>query len=130
MSGGPDDYVLVVEDDEDIAALAAAVLVEELGLDVARARTGQRALELAAAHPPRLVLLDLSLPGISGLEVCRQLKAAPATRGVPIVILTAMAPVGGLGSAARAAGSDDWLSKPFALDDLLAVARRWIGRAV
>src|SRR5262245_16900746 len=101
------DYVLLVEDDDAIAALTAIGLTEDLGLSVVRVSTGARALELAAARRPRLVLLDLSLPGLGGLEVCRRLKAGPATRGVPVVILTAMAPVGPLRTAARAAGSDD-----------------------
>jgi DNA-binding response OmpR family regulator len=122
-------YVLLVEDDEAIGAVASTILREELGLVVTWVTTGRQALELAARRPPRLVLLDLSLPGLDGLEVCRRLKADTATRTVPVVAVSAMAPVTQVRVAAREAGCDDWLTKPFGLEELLETTRRWMARA-
>jgi CheY-like chemotaxis protein len=127
--GGRDRYVLLVEDDADIGAVASTILREEVGLSVLWAPTGDRALEIAAQRRPSLVLLDLSMPGLDGLEVLRRLRASPGTRDVPVVIVTAMAPTGPLRAAAEAAGCDDFLPKPFALDALIEVTERWLARA-
>jgi CheY-like chemotaxis protein len=130
MDEGSDQeqYVLLVEDDDAIGAVTSTILREELGLAVTWVTTGARALEVCARHPPRLVLLDLSLPGLDGLEVCRRLKADTATRAVPVVAVSAMAPITQVKTAATEAGCDDWLTKPFGLDELIAIAQRWLAR--
>jgi CheY-like chemotaxis protein len=79
--------VLVVEDSDAIRG-AFTILLEESGYTVAAAATGAEALRLAAARTPDLVLLDLGLPDMLGLDVLRRIKASPATARVPVVALT------------------------------------------
>jgi DNA-binding response OmpR family regulator len=115
--------LLVVEDEDAIAEPLVEGLERE-GFEVQRAATGAEAL---AAPEPDLVLLDLRLPDIDGLEVCRRLRDEPGTRRVPIVFLTART-----GETERvrglAAGADDYVIKPFSTAELLlrirAVLRR------
>jgi CheY-like chemotaxis protein len=79
--------VLVVEDSDPIRT-AFTILLEESGYRVAAASTGEDAVRLAGERNPDLVLLDLGLPDISGLDVARRIKADPATRNIPVVALT------------------------------------------
>jgi DNA-binding response OmpR family regulator len=117
--------VLLVEDDDAIAAPLAEGLGRE-GLDVQRVATGQAALD---ASPADLVLLDLGLPDLDGLEVCRQLRARSS---VPVIVITARGEeldrVLGL-----ELGADDYLVKPFGFRELMAriraVTRRSVGSA-
>ena len=113
--------VLVVEDDEAIRRLIAQAALEEPGMQVLAARDGAEALAAFAQVRPDVVLLDLHLPGLDGTEVCRRLKADPATSSVPVVGFSA----GANEAEARAAGCDDFVAKPFELDDLMARLRRW-----
>jgi DNA-binding response OmpR family regulator len=119
--------VLVVEDEPDIAALIKHTLERPGEIDVALVSTGAAALEAAAERPPDLVLLDLNLPVLDGLEVCRLLRAREATKSVPIIILTARTSetdrVVGLD-----AGADDYISKPFSLRELSARVRAVLRR--
>ena len=112
------ERVLVVEDEGRIADLLRRGLIYE-GYQVEVAPDGETGLALARDHSPDLVILDLMLPGIDGLEVCRRLRAAG---DVPILILTAKDAVTdrvkGLDS-----GADDYLVKPFAFEELLARLR-------
>src|SRR5687767_7632382 len=104
--------VLVVEDEPDIAALIKQTLERGGDVDVDVAMTGEAALAHAADQPPHAVVLDLNLPVIDGLEVCRILRARPASAGVPIIMLTARASesdrIRGLDM-----GADDYVTKPF-----------------
>jgi len=79
--------VLVVEDEEDIRKLLSYTLLKE-GYEVAGVASGEAALASAESQPPDLVLLDLMLPGVDGLTVCRQLRRSPRTAGAAIVMLT------------------------------------------
>ncbi|NEB78837.1 response regulator transcription factor [Streptomyces sp. SID14478] len=106
--------VLVVDDDPTVAEVVAGYL-DRSGYDVARAADGPSALERAAAHRPDLVVLDLMLPGMDGLEVCRRLRA----RGpVPVIMLTARGDeddrILGL-----EVGADDYVTKPFSPRELV-----------
>jgi DNA-binding response OmpR family regulator len=81
--------VLVVEDEHDIAGLIKHTLERGGDMEVSVVATGDGALRAATDHLPDLILLDLNLPGLNGLEVCRLLRARPATKAVPIIMLTA-----------------------------------------
>jgi len=119
--------ILVVEDERDIRELVRFHLQQE-GFDVCEAETGEQALAQIGVAPPALVVLDLMLPGADGLEVCRKLRAAEATRTLPIVMLTAKAAevdrVLGLEM-----GADDYVTKPFSPRELLARVRAVLRRA-
>src|ERR671923_1870657 len=120
---GRDPRVLVVEDDEEIALVLQRSLRLE-GYEVRIASDGEAALDQAAAYNPDLVILDLGLPRLDGIEVARRLRAAD---DVPILMLTARdaveARVEGLDS-----GADDYLVKPFERQELLARLRALLRR--
>ena len=82
------DSVLIVEDDPDIVELLQYTLERE-GYPVMVAQNGEKGLAEARRRKPGLIVLDLMLPGLDGLEVCKALKAEEATKGIPIVMLTA-----------------------------------------
>ena len=119
--------ILVVEDEPDLLDLVVYNLRKE-GFRPVRAESGERALELAGQERPDLVLLDLMLPGVDGLEVCRRLRAADATRDVPILMVTARGEesdaVVGL-----AVGADDYVRKPVGVRELVARVRAALRRA-
>ena len=120
-SGSPTGYVLIVDDDPEIARFLARLLSAD-GHQVSVARNGTDALAKAAAHPPDLVLLDLGLPGVSGLDVCRRLKADPATRLTPVLVLTGEDPADRR-VGAWDAGADEYLTKPARAADVAARCR-------
>jgi diguanylate cyclase (GGDEF)-like protein len=109
--------VLIVDDTPVNVRLLAGVL--DPHYDLAIASNGRQALEMAAETPPALVLLDVMMPDIDGYEVCRRLKASPATAGVPVIFLTAKSEPGDV-VAGFQAGGVDYLSKPFLREELLS----------
>lgn len=119
--------ILVVEDDADIAALIAHYL-EKAGYVSETVSDGGRALTAARETPRDLVILDLMLPGLSGLEVCKALRADTRTAALPIVMLTARGEeserILGLDS-----GADDYVVKPFSPNELMARVRALLRRA-
>jgi two-component system phosphate regulon response regulator PhoB len=119
--------VLVVEDEQDIAALIKHALERAGDAQVEIVGTGDAAVRAAAAQPPDLVILDLSLPVLSGSEVCRILRGRPETAAIPIIILTART-----SEADRVAGldmgADDYVTKPFSLRELSARVRAGLRR--
>ena len=118
--------ILVVEDEKDISELIRFNLEQE-GFAFLGAEDGEQALQLARRERPALVILDLMLPGISGLEVCRRLRGQEATARVPIVMLTAKA-----AEADRVVGlelgADDYVTKPFSPRELVARIRAVLRR--
>jgi len=118
--------VLLIEDDRDIAE-AVTYQLEKAGLQVRVARTGEEGLE-AVRKGVDLVLLDLNLPGVDGLEVCRMIRRQQSTAHVPIIIVSARADevdrVLGLEM-----GADDYVVKPFSLKELAARCRVALRRA-
>lgn len=110
--------VLIADDDPDILLLLSLTL-ERDGYEVVVATDGLRALEAAFERVPHLIVLDLMMPGIDGLEVTRRLRAEAATRDVPIVIVTAFAEDTQAAKALEA-GADLYLKKPFSPRDLLS----------
>ena len=115
--------VLVVEDDEDIADVLRRSLRQE-GHEVRTAEDGEEALDMAAEFVPDLVVLDLGLPRLDGVEVCRRLRA---DGDVPILILTARSDTGDRVEGLDA-GADDYLVKPFERAELLARMRALLRR--
>ena len=103
--------VLVVEDDVDIQDLVVALL-SRVGYHVAVEDHGDAGLVAALSHELDLVILDWMMPGLSGLEVCRALRADPRGRDVPILMLTAKAQEADIDQAFTA-GADDYMVKPF-----------------
>jgi two-component system phosphate regulon response regulator PhoB len=119
--------VLVVEDEAALVTMLRYNL-EKQGFRVEEAADGQEALTRIAETQPDLVLLDWMLPVMSGLEVCRQIRRRPATRDLPVIIVTARAEdqdaVRGLNT-----GADDYITKPFSMDALLARIRALLRRS-
>src|SRR6266545_191811 len=119
--------VLIVEDEPDIRELVVHHLKRE-GYQVSAAASGEEALRQVQAAPPDLVLLDLMMPAMDGLEVCRRLRQDPATAMLPIVMLTAKGDevdrVLGL-----EIGADDYVVKPFSPKELLARVRAVLRRS-
>lgn len=119
--------VLVVEDEPDIRNLIVFHLARE-GFHCRTAATGVEALREVRTHPPDLIVLDLLLPEMDGLEVCRRIRADPAAAALPLIMLTAKADevdrVVGLEM-----GADDYLVKPFSPKELVARVRAVLRRA-
>jgi two-component system phosphate regulon response regulator PhoB len=109
--------ILLAEDDRDIRHLVEFKL-GRAGFEVAGVEDGFAALREAHAHTPDLILLDVRMPRISGIEVCRELRADRRTAAVPIIMLTARAHPEDL-EQAFAAGATDYIVKPFSPRDLL-----------
>ncbi|HXI18612.1 MAG TPA: response regulator transcription factor [Chloroflexota bacterium] len=119
--------ILVVEDDPKVlSALTRGLALE--GYEVDSAADGPGALALAGAHPPDVAVLDVMLPGMSGLEVCDRLRRPPRPAPFPILFLTARDSVQDR-VAGLDRGADDYLVKPFAFDELVARLRALLRRA-
>lgn len=112
--------VLYIEDDPVNFTLVERILEFRPTLKLMHARTGGSGVELAQAHRPRLILLDLNLPDMHGSEVLRQLQREPATATVPVVVLSADATPSQI-ERLLTAGARNYLTKPFDIDPFLAV---------
>ncbi|MFM7035084.1 MAG: response regulator [Planctomycetia bacterium] len=108
---GAGHHVLVVDDEEDLLELVRYTLTKE-GYEVSCAVTGDEALKAVRRQPPDLIVLDLMLPMIDGLEVCRRLKGDSKTRDIPIIMLTAKSEESDM-VAGLERGADDYVTKPF-----------------
>jgi two-component system KDP operon response regulator KdpE len=115
---------LVVDDDPQIRRVMKATLVAH-GYEVIEARTGEDALETAPREMPNLVLLDMNMPGIGGLETCRVLRAGS---DIPVIILSVRNTEKDK-VAALDAGADDYVTKPFSIEELLARIRAALRRS-
>jgi CheY-like chemotaxis protein len=125
MSDTP--YILIVDDEFMNRELLTAYL-NIGGYRVGEANSGEKALEMVADEAPALVMLDVHLSGISGLEVCRRLKDDPATRAIPILMVTALDSPEDQQEAA-AAGAEGFVAKPFEMATLLAQIRSALANA-
>jgi CheY-like chemotaxis protein len=118
--------VLVIDDNAHNLKLLRVLLSVD-GYDVRTATDAEDALRVLGTFTPEVILMDLQLPGMDGLELTRQLKADPQTRRIRIIAVTAYA-MKGDDEKARAAGCDDYVSKPVDADTLSTVVARHIGR--
>ncbi|GAA0466641.1 hypothetical protein Ade02nite_46410 [Paractinoplanes deccanensis] len=119
--------VLVADDDADIRDLVAFKL-EQAGFEVIAVEDGQSAVEQARDRLPTLAVLDVSMPGLSGIEVCRMLRADPATAGILIIMLTARVQEQDV-EGGFSAGADDYVTKPFSPRELVSRIQALLSRA-
>lgn len=108
--------VLIADDDSDIRDLVAFKLTQS-GHEVTVVEDGMAALKAAREQPVDLALLDIRMPGMSGLDVCRELRAAPETANLPVIMITARSQEGDV-EVGFAAGADDYIIKPFSPREL------------
>ena len=108
------DKVLVVDDEWGIRDMLSRFLTEE-GYEVILAANGEEAIKLAERENPQVILLDIMMPGIDGIETCKRLKAEEKTRFIPIIMATALWDTY---AEAIEAGAEDFVTKPFHLAEL------------
>jgi CheY-like chemotaxis protein len=118
--------ILVVEDDPIIMNLIV-ILLEREGYGVVQSGTAEDGISLAASSPPDLILMDVALPGLDGLEATRILKGRPDTRSIPIIALTAQAMKEDVEKAARS-GCDGFIAKPISTRPFLEEISRFLDR--
>lgn len=117
--------VLIGEDTADLA-IALSRIFSRAGFEVRVGSDGVATLAAVRAAPPDLLVLDLVMPRLNGLDVCRAMRADPVTANVPVLMMSAAAVAADI-AAGRAAGVDDYLSKPFDNAELVARARALLG---
>jgi two-component system alkaline phosphatase synthesis response regulator PhoP/two-component system response regulator VicR len=103
---------ILVADDEPYILMALTDAVEMEGYDCVTAVNGKEALQKAREERPDLIMLDIMMPYMDGFEVCRELKADPATRDIPVIMLTAKSQQVDI-QKGKEAGADDYITKPF-----------------
>jgi two-component system cell cycle response regulator DivK len=116
--------ILVVEDQEDNRRILRDLLTSR-GYDLVEAEDGEKALTMAEDRRPDLILMDVQIPLVDGYEVTRRIKANPALRAIPIIVVTSYA-LSGDESKARAAGCNAYVSKPYSARQLLAKIQEYI----
>ena len=119
--------VLLAEDDADIRLLVTLRL-KKAGHQIRAFGDGPSALAGARENPPDLAVLDIMMPGMSGLEVCRELRKDPATAKIPVILLTALAQEADV-TAGFTAGADDYIVKPFSPRDFTMRVQAVLARA-
>lgn len=123
-----DDYILVVDDEEDILELIEYNLSKE-GYSIECVTSGEAALDMIKQRRPKLILLDLMLPGTTGIDVCKIVKQHPNTRQIPIVIVSARGEEADIVTSLEL-GADDYITKPFSPRILMARIRALLRRKV
>jgi two-component system alkaline phosphatase synthesis response regulator PhoP len=124
----PKETILIVDDEEDIQELLKFNLTKE-GYEVLLAGNGEKALESARNKNPQLIVLDLMLPGIDGLSVCKKLKNEPKTASIPIIMLTAKGEESDIVTGLEI-GADDYVTKPFSPKVLIARIRKLLRKTI
>ena len=113
----PPQRIVLAEDDDDIRLFVSLVLSRE-GFKIGSHADGRSALDDAREHGAALFVLDVRMPGVTGIEMCRELRSAPETCASPILVMSAETSQENI-DAALAAGADDYLPKPFSRAELL-----------
>ena len=126
-SGRRDARVILVVDDTSDTRDIYSLYLSSKGFKVPTARDGISGLEAASVHQPDVIVMDLSMPGVDGIEATRRLKADPRTAHIPVVLLTAY-PLNAVQGGALEAGADDFLTKPCLPDKLERHVRRLLAR--
>ena len=121
------ERILIVEDEQDIGELILYHLAREGYSQTVHVRTGEEALREVEKFRPALVLLDLMLPGMNGLDVCRKMKANPDTADIPIIMVTAKSDESDV-IVGLEMGADDYVAKPFSIKLLIARMRTVLRR--
>jgi two-component system cell cycle response regulator DivK len=116
--------ILVVEDQEDNRRILRDLLTNA-GYEIIQAENGEEALKVARVERPDLILMDIQLPLVDGYEATRRLKADPALRAIPIIVVTSYA-LSGDETKARAAGCDAYITKPYSPRAILAKVREYV----
>ena len=116
--------ILVVEDEEDNRRIVRDLL-SSVGYEIIEAVTGLEGVTAAETHRPDLILMDIQLPGLDGYEATRRIKADPALRHIPIIVVTSYA-LSGDDVKAFEAGCDAYIAKPFSPRALLAKVREYV----
>ncbi|WP_405808689.1 response regulator transcription factor [Streptomyces sp. NBC_00210] len=119
--------ILIADDDVDIRDLVAFKLTQS-GHEVIAVEDGMAALKAARSQPVDVALLDIRMPGMSGLDVCRELRAAPETESLPVILITARSQEGDV-ETGFAAGADDYIIKPFSPRELSSRVQAVLTRA-
>lgn len=114
--------VLIVDDDPNVALLVKMTLSKEPDFKIDIAENGEIALEKIASNLPDIVLLDIMMPGIDGLEVCKRVKSDEKTKFIPVIMLTAKREMGDM-IRGMEIGANDYITKPFNPEELLARVR-------
>lgn len=120
--------ILIVEDNPDARLFLRAILRAE-GYDVIEAKDGEEAVAKAINDHPELILMDLMLPVLDGLEATKRLTTSRSTRDIPIVAVTAYAGLAGMTKEAMEAGCVDCLPKPIELSKLQSMVERWLSQS-
>ncbi len=118
--------ILIVEDEESLLKLESILLISK-GFEVKGVPNGRAALEAVAEDKPDLVLLDIMLPEIDGFEVCRQLKSDPATRHIPVIMLTAKKSREDMVRGEKV-GADWYITKPFKSAMVIETIQRFLAK--
>ena len=122
------ENILIVDDEEDVLELVQFNL-EKDGYKTETAVSGEEALKKAKAKRPDLIILDLMLPGIDGLEVCKKLKSDTKTEGIPVIMLTAKSEEADIITGLEL-GAQDYITKPFSPKVLIARVRRILQKSI
>lgn len=117
--------IIAVDDEPDIRTLVSLCL-DSIDFEVLQAKSGEEALTLATAHQPALIVMDVRMPGIGGIEACRRLKANPDTASIPVIFLSAWHTEE---QAAIAAGGTSFLLKPFDPMALVTTVQKYVDRS-
>ena len=115
--------IIAVDDEPDIRTLVCFCLRNSGNFEVLEAKNGEEAIALAIVHQPALIIMDVRMPGMGGIEACRHLKANPATASIPVIFLSAWHSEE---QAALEAGGTAFLPKPFSPEELIATVCKYI----